>query len=388
MSYRFQISTDSTFGSLFVDRNELVDSTQVVSGFSSDSTYYWRVNAANEVGTGPWSEVRNFVTEAVLVKYFALAFYDYSYVRLFKSTNLKSWTPVLFGEGYNEYSVNKAYYVSGKLIASIQNAGSGGPDYKIAVSDDDGDSWIFYTHPFAWVLSSFFYSGSYFVVEGYDGEYFHYLKSTDGLVWSEISGITGDGISGFVYYNSTYFVFTTTEIYSSSNMIDWSKIKDSPNTSNEMYFTIYGGELYCSSNLLESESPQLIKTTDCITWSPVYIPTNPSGYSLHGIGAGATADATMVWIPFTAGEGGLVVFYSKSINGVDWTDPPVRPSLGDGAPGFLIVHDGTQFILAGTVYTDNQFFILTSPDGETWTPVEGIVTPEGTQAIDRLIVEE
>jgi len=63
-SYRLQVSTDSSFLSVVVDR--IVTSTsQQLSGLASSTTYYWRVNATNSAGTSNWSSVWSFRTVAL-----------------------------------------------------------------------------------------------------------------------------------------------------------------------------------------------------------------------------------------------------------------------------------------------------------------------------------
>ena len=64
-SYRLQIATDTTFSTLVLDTSGLENPVfDVHSGVLSGITwYYWRVNATNEVGTGPWSEKWIFRTD-------------------------------------------------------------------------------------------------------------------------------------------------------------------------------------------------------------------------------------------------------------------------------------------------------------------------------------
>lgn len=57
--YRVQISYTSTFASPVVDAFVSAD-TMIFSSLVHDSTYYWRVSAANDSETGPWSSARRF----------------------------------------------------------------------------------------------------------------------------------------------------------------------------------------------------------------------------------------------------------------------------------------------------------------------------------------
>jgi len=66
MSYRLQISTDSTFASTTLDSNGIaIDSVSVPSGkLTNGNKYYWRVNATNSAGTSSWSTKFNFTVSA------------------------------------------------------------------------------------------------------------------------------------------------------------------------------------------------------------------------------------------------------------------------------------------------------------------------------------
>jgi len=60
-SYRVQVSTSSTFGTLVSDQSVTGTST-TVTGLDSRVTYFWRVNASNSTETSEWSEVWSFRT--------------------------------------------------------------------------------------------------------------------------------------------------------------------------------------------------------------------------------------------------------------------------------------------------------------------------------------
>jgi hypothetical protein len=61
-TYRVQLSTVSSFATTVVDDSTLTIPAMAVGPLSIGTTYYWRVNAKNEGGIGPWSEVRGFTT--------------------------------------------------------------------------------------------------------------------------------------------------------------------------------------------------------------------------------------------------------------------------------------------------------------------------------------
>ena len=61
-TYRVQLSTDSFFGTIFVDDSALTDPYRVVGPLVSNTTYYWRVKSKNWAGTSEWSVVWDYAT--------------------------------------------------------------------------------------------------------------------------------------------------------------------------------------------------------------------------------------------------------------------------------------------------------------------------------------
>lgn len=60
-SYRFQVSTSPTFATVMMDQTQPGVSL-ALGGLSNFTTYYWRVQASNVSGLGPWSETWSFRT--------------------------------------------------------------------------------------------------------------------------------------------------------------------------------------------------------------------------------------------------------------------------------------------------------------------------------------
>lgn len=61
-AYRLQVSVNAAFLSTLVNDSTITDTMKVISPLQNNATFYWRVNAKNDGGTSPWSQVRTFTT--------------------------------------------------------------------------------------------------------------------------------------------------------------------------------------------------------------------------------------------------------------------------------------------------------------------------------------
>ncbi|HWP82728.1 MAG TPA: fibronectin type III domain-containing protein [Bacteroidota bacterium] len=61
-SYHLQVSMSSVFSPLTYESSTITDTTQQLSGLENGKTYFWRIRAANQSGSGPWSSVWSFST--------------------------------------------------------------------------------------------------------------------------------------------------------------------------------------------------------------------------------------------------------------------------------------------------------------------------------------
>jgi len=64
-SYGLQVSTNSDFTNVVDEQMGIAGAYQLVSGLKINTTYYWRVNASNTIGTSAWSQSWRF-TASVL----------------------------------------------------------------------------------------------------------------------------------------------------------------------------------------------------------------------------------------------------------------------------------------------------------------------------------
>jgi len=61
-SFALQLSDTSDFSRFVVNEDSLTETALEVTGLSNNVTYYWRVNATNDLGTSEWSDVWSFTT--------------------------------------------------------------------------------------------------------------------------------------------------------------------------------------------------------------------------------------------------------------------------------------------------------------------------------------
>ncbi len=64
--YIIQLSTDGTFNAIDRIDSTTTDTTKTFDGLSKNGKYYWRVLVRSSAGSGPWSNVSNFVTTLIL----------------------------------------------------------------------------------------------------------------------------------------------------------------------------------------------------------------------------------------------------------------------------------------------------------------------------------
>lgn len=63
-TYRLQVSANADFSTTFFDQENIIGTSQQVTGLANSTLYYWHVNATNEAGTSEYSGARSFTTAA------------------------------------------------------------------------------------------------------------------------------------------------------------------------------------------------------------------------------------------------------------------------------------------------------------------------------------
>ena len=61
-TYALQVSINSDLASPVIDQSGLIETSYSSTTLQVGTGYYWRVRAANDLGDGPWSEIRSFTT--------------------------------------------------------------------------------------------------------------------------------------------------------------------------------------------------------------------------------------------------------------------------------------------------------------------------------------
>jgi YVTN family beta-propeller protein len=62
ISYHIQVSTSSSFASLFIEDSTITDTLTMVNGLANSTVYYWRARAKNAGGVSSWTSPWNFTT--------------------------------------------------------------------------------------------------------------------------------------------------------------------------------------------------------------------------------------------------------------------------------------------------------------------------------------
>jgi len=102
ISYKVQVATDSIFFNIIFDQSNLTTSQLTIPSpyLTYSSRYFWRVNATNSVGTGPWSSVWNFLTISIPIPPAPVLFSPANNSLGVSVTPLLDWSTILIAEKY------------------------------------------------------------------------------------------------------------------------------------------------------------------------------------------------------------------------------------------------------------------------------------------------
>lgn len=121
-SYNFQISIQSDFISIEVNKTDLSAMSIDIEKLKPITTYYWRVNAENEAGISPWSSTNILTTKSLTVPTL-LTPSDNSTQPI---NNIQfSWNPTSEASGYNlQISTKPDFLVLVNNLGNLTNATS------------------------------------------------------------------------------------------------------------------------------------------------------------------------------------------------------------------------------------------------------------------------
>ncbi len=324
LSYRIQLSTDSTFAaSSYVDTT-VADTFLAVSGLSSQTKYYWRVNATDSAGTSAWSTVWSFTTANQLSI---------------------TWTQINNGlTNLDVYSL--AISSSGYIFAGTYGGG-------VYLSTNNGTSWTQVGLTSSEVYSLAINSSGY-IFAGTNGGGV-YLSTNNGTSWTQVNnGLTSSWVYSLAI-NSSGYIFAGTNgggVYlSTNNGTSWTQVNNGLTSSyvyslaiNSSGYIFAGGGVggvYLSTNNGTSWTESGLSSTGVVS-----LAINSSGYIFAG-----------------TGQNGV---YLSTNNGTSWT----QVGLASGYVYSLAINS-SGYIFAGT-YGSGVY--LSMNNGTSWTQVNNGLT--------------
>jgi hypothetical protein len=169
--------------------------------------------------------------------------------------------------------------------------------------------------------------------------------SADALNWTEVGSGHRDHLNSVVYEDGLYVAAGDLgAIYTSDDGVNWTPRESG--TSANLWQVAYGNGRW----LIASYRGGIYLTSiDGINWESV----DASGWML------AVAYGNGRWVRFRDAD----AYYSD--DGLTWQKAPRAPSVSSNAIFNEVIWDGARFLAVGQNSISN--YILTSPDGSTWT---------------------
>lgn len=139
--YLVQASTEQTFTSLFRS-SPTSDTVKAFSGFSQGQQYYWRVQASNFVGSGPWSDVWNFTANVTGVKEEGIPT-EYSISQNYPNP-FNPTTTISYQLPVDSQVTLKVYDVLGREIETLVNERQHAGKYSLSLDGRNLSTGVYY----------------------------------------------------------------------------------------------------------------------------------------------------------------------------------------------------------------------------------------------------
>jgi hypothetical protein len=131
--YYLEVGTDSTFTNGGVSFT-LTDTTKMVKSLVNGATYFWRVQAQNAAGSGPYSSVATFIVRMPPVEIIPKAFF-------LQNLGLTSDGMLRFGLAQQAHVTVKLFNLQGKLVKTLINEIRGAGTYTLKPEGLPGGSY-------------------------------------------------------------------------------------------------------------------------------------------------------------------------------------------------------------------------------------------------------
>jgi hypothetical protein len=118
-SYGLQVDNDPLFGSPAINQSGLPNTNYSTYSLGSGTTYFWRANASNAGGSGPWSDIWSFTTTGAALDPLSEALpSEYGFAQIWPNP-FNAATTVFFRLQKHQDVVLNVYDLSGRLVLEL-----------------------------------------------------------------------------------------------------------------------------------------------------------------------------------------------------------------------------------------------------------------------------